>query len=373
MEEVKIIPTQYGRGVSANRSWREGDIIRISECIYIPDNQMPLKSQGSALWAYVFSAAKEGVLVSLDWTSLMNHSEDDFNVEYNPTDDNKIVFKAARDINPGDELLINYGYDVVEHNKYFGIDTDKLNEDTLQGFDMSASQGGVGLSSVKIFDKKFDKIEDLLKWVNNPKRVNKIDCAVFGYLMEKSFPDVTLYYVPSHFSKYHIEVRYGNQFYEKQGDEPAKLMTEAEVNADADRRKTLLRIDSTLQNTPVYFVGGAPAFNELFIKKKLKEIDGMELIEALHDIRNVLFDAPDDVKEEFNQIVQYFAADDPKQSRKKAVQYRISKLQDRLTKHKYKDARNREADTLKLQQYQAELKYLNEYLSLAAKINAINK
>lgn len=168
MEEVKIIPTQYGRGVAANRSWKEGEIIRISECIYLPDNQMPLKSQGSALWAYVFSADKEGVLVSLDWTSLMNHSEDNFNVEYRPTDDNKVIFKAARDINPGDELLINYGYDVVEHNKHFGIDTDKLNEDTLQGFDMSASQGGVGLSSVKIFSKRNDG-EELIKDLQNLK------------------------------------------------------------------------------------------------------------------------------------------------------------------------------------------------------------
>jgi hypothetical protein len=51
-------------------------------------------------------------------------------------------------------LLINYGYDVVEHNKHFGIDTDKLNDDTLQGFDMSASQGGLGLGSVKMHSEE---------------------------------------------------------------------------------------------------------------------------------------------------------------------------------------------------------------------------
>ena len=158
---VKIVPTQYGRGVVANRSWRKDDLITVSECIYLPDSQMPLKSQGSSLWAYVFSAAKEGVLVALEWTSLMNHSSEDFNVLYYPTEDNKVVFKAARNIEAGDELLINYGYDVVEHNKSFLIDTDKLNEDTLKGFDSPASQGGVELSSVKMFDTLQEIQEEL--------------------------------------------------------------------------------------------------------------------------------------------------------------------------------------------------------------------
>lgn len=366
MEEVKIIPTQYGRGVAANRSWKEGEIIRISECIYLPNNQMPLKSQGSALWAYVFSAAKDGVLVSLDWTSLMNHSEDNFNVEYKPTDDNKIIFKASRDINPGDELLINYGYDVIDHNKHFGIDTDKLNEDTLQGFDMSASQGGVGLSSVKIFSDFFDDIDGLIEYVNSVFKGKDFDCSCFAYFVKQNFPDARIYFRGNP-RNYHFYVEVGGKFYHKFANNPAGPLNEKGLLSS-----NIVFTTISSEQKPVIWKGGFPILNTKFLSEKIKRLEGESLIGALHDIRNVLFDAPDNVKEEFNQIVQYFAAYNPKIYRINTVNKKINGLQKRLSNHKYKDARNREIDTLRLRQYQAELQYLKEYKSLADKINSIN-
>jgi hypothetical protein len=95
--EVKIVPTKYGRGVVANRSWKQGDVVETSDCICLSINQMPTRKQGSPLWSYVFSALNGNVLVALGWTSVMNHSSTDYNLEYEPTEDNKVVFRALKD------------------------------------------------------------------------------------------------------------------------------------------------------------------------------------------------------------------------------------------------------------------------------------
>jgi len=49
------------------------------------------------------------------------------NMVYHPTKDNKIKFRAIKDINPGEELTISYGYDVAEHTKELGFDLQDWN------------------------------------------------------------------------------------------------------------------------------------------------------------------------------------------------------------------------------------------------------
>lgn len=149
---MKIVQTKYGRGVSADKNYKKGDVLAISEGIPLSENQMPSESAGSPIWAYIFNGLYPGLyILALDWTSLMNHS-DDPNVDYFPISLTQVKFIALKDINEGDELNIDYGYDVANHSKHFGIDEDKLVNDT-QLFDsmtnMAPSSGGVDV--VKLY------------------------------------------------------------------------------------------------------------------------------------------------------------------------------------------------------------------------------
>lgn len=146
--DIKVIQTKYGRGIKSNKEYAKGEVITISEGIPLTESQMPSAKVGSPIWAYIFNGLYPGkYILSLDWTSLMNHSEE-ANITYFPISDTQVKFVALRNIKPGDELNIDYGYDIKSHSESFGINEEKLVNDT-QLFDavgnMSASQGGVDL------------------------------------------------------------------------------------------------------------------------------------------------------------------------------------------------------------------------------------
>lgn len=127
--QVEIKNTENkGRGVFAKVLIQKGTK-HISEGIYLLPDQLESKSP---LWMYVFNAPKSGEIVSLDWTSLMNDDKNP-NLDYKPISNTQIEFVALRDIYPGEELTINYGYDIEDHTKELEIDLDAWNEATIGG------------------------------------------------------------------------------------------------------------------------------------------------------------------------------------------------------------------------------------------------
>lgn len=97
-----------GRGVFATALIHKGELISSSPCIPITLTDMTPESK---LWKYVFNYTNSVKLLSLDFTSLINHSEIP-NVEYQVISQTEIKFSAVKDICEGEELTINYGYKV---------------------------------------------------------------------------------------------------------------------------------------------------------------------------------------------------------------------------------------------------------------------
>jgi len=129
---------KVGRYIISDKAFKKGEVVTISECIPLKGNHMPRFSTGSPLWQYVFQGiTPDTQLVSLDWTSLMNHSEDP-NLEYHPISDMQIQFTAAKDIEPGDELNINYGYDPLKHHSEVNSDMSDWNTYTATLHDAGA-------------------------------------------------------------------------------------------------------------------------------------------------------------------------------------------------------------------------------------------
>lgn len=135
--EIKNIPGK-GRGIITTKPIKEGEVVRISDCIPVTDRDCNPHSVIRSYW-FIDKSGRE-FLIALDWTSFMNH-DDNANVDYRPINATQIKFVAIRNINAGEELTINYGYDPSEHNKDIGIDMEQWNALT-KTFD-----GGTGVSS----------------------------------------------------------------------------------------------------------------------------------------------------------------------------------------------------------------------------------
>lgn len=123
---ISIISTPYGRGIQSNKSFSKGDVIFRSPCLRINSQDITDKS---IIRAYMFNSDKPGeYLISLDYSSLMNHSKTP-NIDYRVVDNkDEIEFIASKDINPNEELTIDYGYDVYVHNKSLRLSTDDMND-----------------------------------------------------------------------------------------------------------------------------------------------------------------------------------------------------------------------------------------------------
>lgn len=83
----------------------------------------------SPLWMYVFGCKGSAkALVVLDWTSLINNS-DNPNLSFSSIGYNRVEFVAKRDIRKGEELTINYRYNIYANAEIHGIDIDKWNKE----------------------------------------------------------------------------------------------------------------------------------------------------------------------------------------------------------------------------------------------------
>ena len=148
MENFSIVRTKYGRGVISNVPFKEGDKVLIAPGI--PINERDL-SHNSLLRSYIFDDYKGGYILALGYGSLFNHDENP-NLTYRPVNGTDIEFVAERNINPGDELFINYGYNPIQHGKELRMNSEQLNK--LFSGELSPSQGGVELVRTTLYDVK---------------------------------------------------------------------------------------------------------------------------------------------------------------------------------------------------------------------------
>ncbi|SES16200.1 SET domain-containing protein [Salipaludibacillus aurantiacus] len=105
MLEVKQ-STEKGRGVFTLKSFKKGEIIEKAPVIIIPKSELRA-IMTTVLVDYFFQWGREGA-IALGYGSLYNHSYKPNAVFILNREDNCILFRALRDIAPGEEVTINY-------------------------------------------------------------------------------------------------------------------------------------------------------------------------------------------------------------------------------------------------------------------------
>ena len=102
---LEIKEGRYGRGVFATRHFTKGDPVEDCPTLELPGDQVV-----GQLSDYVFGSGEneDDVLLLLGYGMLYNHSAE-ANCEYVQEGPRVITFVALRDIEPGDELTIDYG------------------------------------------------------------------------------------------------------------------------------------------------------------------------------------------------------------------------------------------------------------------------
>jgi SET domain-containing protein len=103
--------SQKGRGVFAVSRLVSGEIIETAPIILIPASEWPhIEPTVLALYIYNFgpTADEEHAAIALGYGSLYNHSYTP-NAKYTKNWDEQVIcFVAVRDIEPGEEITINY-------------------------------------------------------------------------------------------------------------------------------------------------------------------------------------------------------------------------------------------------------------------------
>lgn len=103
-EGMRVVNTKRGRGVMAAKRYEKGDVVDVCPLLVGPSDKM-----GAALDDYVFEHSETESALALGMCSLFNHSD---NPSVDHEDDAKtqsLVFRAARRIEPGEEMTVSYG------------------------------------------------------------------------------------------------------------------------------------------------------------------------------------------------------------------------------------------------------------------------
>jgi SET domain-containing protein len=109
---IKIKQTKkYGRGLFASEDIPINTIVEVSELIVIPDAKEDKQLLKTRLKHYLY-LFEEGSALALGVGSLFNHNPDPNVVWKMNIRRKKIIFKTKRPIRKGEQLFINYGYDV---------------------------------------------------------------------------------------------------------------------------------------------------------------------------------------------------------------------------------------------------------------------
>ena len=129
---IEIRNTQdKGRCIFAKEAIAKDETYK-AEGILLDEMTIP---ENSEIWMYTFATCHpHKVMLLLDWPSLMSNSRENANLKYKQDGENMaMIFTAKRDIEAGEELTINYGYDVYEHAQHYGINVDDWNNATIGG------------------------------------------------------------------------------------------------------------------------------------------------------------------------------------------------------------------------------------------------
>ena len=96
-----------GRGVFAREFIAEGTVFERCPVLVIPNDEVMEEAAGGVIQAYVFHWGRDTVALALGFGSMYNHSYQP-NARYDDVGRMTKIFTAVRDIQPGDEITVNY-------------------------------------------------------------------------------------------------------------------------------------------------------------------------------------------------------------------------------------------------------------------------
>jgi SET domain-containing protein len=111
--EVRRSPGK-GRGVFACRRIRAGEVIERVPVLVVPIDDLDNGSGWTNLGSYCFLWSTRTVALALGYGSLYNHSYRP-NARYDDRGHRTKVFTSLRDIEPGEEITVNYNGDPDDH------------------------------------------------------------------------------------------------------------------------------------------------------------------------------------------------------------------------------------------------------------------
>ena len=102
---IEIKEGRHGRGVYATKAFAKGEAVESCPTLELPGDHVV-----GRLGDYVFGSAEneDDVILLLGYGMLYNHSYD-ANLEYVQDGPHVITFVTLRDVEPGEELTIDYG------------------------------------------------------------------------------------------------------------------------------------------------------------------------------------------------------------------------------------------------------------------------
>ncbi len=110
--KIKIDPIK-GRGVYAEELIKKGELIEVCELLFIPREEAI-----DSLDPYVFGYNRSHLALALGNGSLYNHTNRPNAICYFEFKEKHLVFEAKKEIQPGEEIFINYGYTEADKMKY---------------------------------------------------------------------------------------------------------------------------------------------------------------------------------------------------------------------------------------------------------------
>jgi hypothetical protein len=100
---VSIHKTKTGRGVFAEKSFMEGEVIEVAPTI----SDCKTKFTGR-MRDYIFSSYTNCPVVGFGYASIYNHKNNP-TAEWNVKENETIEIKALKNISKGDEIFVSYG------------------------------------------------------------------------------------------------------------------------------------------------------------------------------------------------------------------------------------------------------------------------
>ena len=114
-----------GRGVVATQLIKKGEVIEICPTIVLSNLESEfIRTRSNKLKFYALELLKENVhVLHLGYGMLYNHSpEPNAEIEYDGSD--FVVFRSLKDVNPGEEVVYDYGFD--EQEEFLQLESEKL-------------------------------------------------------------------------------------------------------------------------------------------------------------------------------------------------------------------------------------------------------